>query len=136
MPANAGVKISVAAKAAGISQKALTRGLDRKLIEIPVSDPGKGHPRLLYIDGIYRIAIGHALTKLFITPAEAMKLATKFFEPQRGRSVGRLFATGKTIMLVTPESTGSIINLQADEDISAYLQDATSWLILAGSLPP
>jgi len=71
------------------------------------------------------IAIGVALTKLSVTPAVAMILAQKFFEPQRGRKLGKPFDNGKTFMLVTTDGTASIINLEADQDISLFLQEAT-----------
>jgi hypothetical protein len=62
---------------------------------------------------------------LSIAPTAAMNLAQKFIEPQRGRSNGRLFDSGNTFLIATSDGLGSIINLQADQDISPYLQDAT-----------
>jgi hypothetical protein len=73
---------------------------------------------------IYCIAIGHAITKVLIPPTMAMSLAEQFLEPQRGRELGRPFESGKTLMLIS-DGVGKIINLQPDQDISSYLQEAT-----------
>jgi hypothetical protein len=119
-----GYKVSAVAKATGISIEVLTRDLDRNVIKIPEPKPGKGRPRIAGLSTIYVIAIGHALTKVFIPPTNAMDLAELFVKPQRGRDLGRPFASGKTLMLIS-NGVGSIISLQADEDISSYLQEAT-----------
>jgi hypothetical protein len=125
MPAHGNsFKASAAAKAAGISSKVLNSNLDRKIIKIPGPEPGKGHHRLFSLSKIHSIAIGHLLTKLAIAPDAAMRLADKFLEPQRGRALGQLFESGKTLMLITAGSA-SIINLQADQDVASYLDDAT-----------
>jgi hypothetical protein len=124
MPPHGSYKMSEAAKAAGIPLKDLTRNLGRKVIKIPGPDPGKGRPRLATLDTIYRIAIGYELTKAFVPPTTAMSLAQLFFEPQRGRDLGRPFESGKTLLLIT-NGVGSIINLQVDQDISPHLKDAT-----------
>jgi hypothetical protein len=119
-----GYKVSAIAKATGIPIDVLTRDLDRKVIKIPEPKPGKGRPRLAGLSTIYVIAIGHALTKVFIPPTNAMDLAELFVKSQRGRDLGRSFASGKTLMLIS-DGVGKIINLQADQDISSYLQEAT-----------
>jgi hypothetical protein len=119
-----GYKVSAVAKATGIPIEVLTRDLDRKLIKIAEPKPGKGRPRLAGLTTIYVIAIGHALTKVFIPPTNAMDLAELFVKPQRGRDLGRPFGSGKTILLIT-DGVGSIINLQADQDISLHLSGAT-----------
>jgi hypothetical protein len=127
MPADGSYKISAAARLAGIPVKTLTRDLDREVVKLPGYDKrknGKGRPRLAKLPTIYCIAIGHALTKVFIPPTTAMSLAEQFLEPQRGRELGRPFASGKSLMLIS-NGVGSIINLQADEDISSYLQETT-----------
>jgi hypothetical protein len=124
MPAHGSYKMSAAAKAAGIPLKDLTRNLGRKVIRIPGPDPGKGRPRLATLDTIYHIAIGHALIKVFVPPTAAMSLAQMFLQPQRGRALGRLFESGKTLLLVT-DGIGSIINLQIDQDISPHLRETT-----------
>jgi hypothetical protein len=64
------------------------------------------------------------MTKVFIPPTNAMNLAQQFLEPQRGRNLGRPFESGKTLMMIT-DGVGKIINLQADQDVSAYLRNAT-----------
>jgi hypothetical protein len=117
-------KLSAVAKAVGIPVKKLASDLDRKVIKIPGPEPGKGKPRLAKLSKVYEIAIGHALTKVFVPPTNAMNLAQLFVEPQRGRNLGRPFGSGKTLMLIT-DGVGSIINLHVDEDISTYLQEAT-----------
>jgi hypothetical protein len=119
-----GYKVSAVARATGIPVEVLTRDLDRKVIKIREPKPGKGRPRLAGLSTIYVIAIGHALTKVFIPPTNAMNLAQQLVEPQRGRDLGQPFKSGKTLMLIT-DGVGSIINLQADQDISSYLQEAT-----------
>jgi hypothetical protein len=124
MPAHGSYKVSDAAKAAGVAVKTVSRDIDRGVIEIPGPDPGKGHRHLLAPPTVYRIAIGYALTKLSVTPTVAMTLAKMFLEPQRGRKSGKPFESGRTLLLVS-NGVGSIMNLQADEDITAYLQDAT-----------
>jgi hypothetical protein len=53
-----------------------------------------------------------------------MDLAELFVKPQRGRDLGRPFDSGRTLLLIT-DGVGKIINLQADQDISSYLQEAT-----------
>jgi hypothetical protein len=120
-------RLSAAATAAGISIKALSRNIDRGIVvpETRKSPPGKGNHRSIDRCCIDAIAIGVALTKLSVTPAVAMILAQKFFEPQRGRKLGKPFDNGKTFMLVTTDGTASIINLEADQDISLFLQEAT-----------
>jgi hypothetical protein len=124
MPAHGSYKVSDAAKAAGVAVKTVSRDIDRGVIEIPGPDPGKGHRHLLAPPTVYRIAIGYALTKLSVTPTAAMDLAKLFLEPQRGRKSGKPFDSGKTFLLIS-DGIGSIKNLQADEDIAAYLQDAS-----------
>jgi hypothetical protein len=124
MLAHDSYKISTVAKAADIPLKDLTRNLGRKVIKLPCPDPGKGRPRLAALPTIYYIAIGMALMKVFVPPTTAMSLAQQFVEPQRGRELGRPFESGKTLMLIA-DGVGSIINLQADQDVSAYLQTAT-----------
>ncbi len=119
-----GYKVSAVAKATGISIEVLTRDLDRKVIKIPEPKPGKGRPRLAGLSTIYVIAIWDALTKVFIPPTKAMDLAELFVKPQRGRDLGQKFDSGKTLLLIT-DGIGKIINLQADQDISSYLQEAT-----------
>jgi hypothetical protein len=119
-----GYKVSAVAKATGIPIEVLTRDLDRKVIKIPEPEPGKGKPRLAGLTTIYVIAIGHALTKVFIPPTNAMNLAELFVKPQRGRDLGQPFKSGKTLLLVT-NGVGKIISLQADQDILSYLQEAT-----------
>jgi hypothetical protein len=128
MPAHGSYKIPAAARAADIPVKALTRNLDRQVIKIPGADKGrtgKGHPRLFNLLTIYNIAIGHALTRVSVTPTIAMALASKFLEPQRGRKLGQPFESGKTLLLVKADGVGSIINLHIDQDISSYLDSAT-----------
>jgi hypothetical protein len=127
MPADGSYKISAAARLAGIPVKALTRDLDRDVVKRPGDDKrknGKGKPRLAKLPTVYYIAIGHALTKVFIPPTKAMDLAELFVKPQRGRDLGRPFDSGRTLLLIT-DGVGKIINLQADQDISSYLQEAT-----------
>jgi hypothetical protein len=124
MPAQDSYKMPDAAKAAGIPHKDLTRHLGRKVIKFPDSDPGKGHQRRCSLDSIYMIAIGHALIKAFVSPTTAMSLAQLFFEPQCGRTAGKPFVSGKTLLLVT-DGIGSVINLEADQDILTHLKEAT-----------
>ena len=127
MPASGKFKKAAVVAATKIPIATLNRWDDRKIV-IPdphQRTPGKGHPRSYALPAIYRIAIGHALTKLSIAPTVAMALASKFEEPQRGRDVGKLFESGKTFMIVTSDGTASIINLEADQDISLFLQEAT-----------
>jgi hypothetical protein len=127
MPVQGSYNISAFAKAADIPPKTLNRHLDRGLIKIPGGCPksGKGHPREFNLPEVYIAAIGHTLTRLKVTPDAAMKFAEQFLKPQRGRDAGKLFATGKTFLLVQTDGTASIINLQADQDILSFMQDAT-----------
>jgi hypothetical protein len=124
MPARGSYKLTAAAKAADISPKTLNRNIDRKIIKIPGPDPGKGHPRLFVLPMIYEIAIGHAITKLSVAPTVAMALAHKFVEPQRGREMGKPFATGKTILLATTDGIGSIVKLDADQDLLPLIKES------------
>lgn len=124
MPAHCSYKISDAAKAAGVPVKTVSRDIDRKVIKIPGPAPGKGNRHLLPPPAVYGIAIGYALTKVFVPPTDAMSLSKLFFEPQRGRKSGETFKTGRTLLLVS-NGVGSIINFQIDEDISTQLRDAT-----------
>jgi hypothetical protein len=125
MPARGSYKLTAAAKAADISPKTLNRNIDRKIIKIPGPNPGKGNPRPFSLCLIHEIAIGHALTKLSVSPTVAMALAHKFVEPQRGRDLGKPFATGKTFLIATQDGSGSVVNLPADQDILPFLQEAT-----------
>jgi hypothetical protein len=127
MQAHGGYRLSTAANAAGISVKALSRNIDRKIV-VPDprnSAPGKGNRHRIDRRFIDVVAIGHALTRLSVNPGTAMSLAQKFLEPQRGRELGKPFDTGRTLMLVTTDGTASIINLEADQDISPFLHEAT-----------
>jgi hypothetical protein len=124
MPANCRYKVSDAAKAAGVSVKTVSRDIDRGVIEIPGPDPGKGYRHLLAPPTVCHLAIGYAVVKLSVTPTQAMEFAKTFFEPQRNRKAGELFASGKTLMLIS-DGACSIVNQQIDEDISTLLQDAT-----------
>jgi hypothetical protein len=118
-------KISEAAKAAGVTAKKFKRNIDCKVIELPGPKPGKGNHHLLSLKSVYHAAIGFALTKLLVPPDIAInKLAAKFFEPQRQREAGKPFKTGKTLMFVSTDGTGSIINLQADQDVTSFLDEA------------
>jgi hypothetical protein len=117
-------KLSDAAKLAGVPIKKMTRDIDRGVIEIHGGDPGKGNPRRFNLDCICKTAIGWALARAYVPPKKAMALAQLYFEPQRGRDIGRPFEDGKTLMLIT-DGVGSIINLQIDQDISPHLKEAT-----------
>jgi hypothetical protein len=106
----------------GLCKRGVSRALE-KLFRKAKADTGRDRPRNR-LDTIYRIAIGHALTKAFVPPTTAMSLAQLFFEPQRGRKRGSLFESGKTLLLVS-DGASSICNLQIDEDISMHLHEAT-----------
>ena len=114
--------LSDAAEAVGIPKKKLRRDADRKIIDLPKT--GKGKQRPLALSTIYLIAVCHALTKVFVPPTTAMSLAKLFLEPQRGRKLGTVFESGKTLMLVT-DGVGSIINLEIDQDLSPHLRETT-----------
>jgi hypothetical protein len=117
-------KMSAVAKAVGIPIKSLASDLDRKVIKIPGPEPGKGKPRLAKLSKVHEIAIGDALTKVFVPPMKAFELAELFFEPQRERDHGQPFRSGKTLLLVS-NGVGKIINLQPEEDLSSRLHEAT-----------
>jgi hypothetical protein len=125
MPAHGKYKSAAVVAATKIPIETFNRWLDRKVCDADDKAHGKGHPRRFSLDCIYKVAIGHTLTKLSIAPTVAMALAQKFIEPQRGRNNGRLFDSGRTFLTATPNGVGSIINLQPDEDILSYLQEAT-----------
>jgi hypothetical protein len=125
MPVDGRYKCAAVVAATKIPIETFNRWLDRKVCGADEKANGKGRPRKWSLSRVHEIAIGHALTKLSVSPTVAMSLAHKFVEPQRGRDLGKPFDTGKTIMLVTQDGAGSIINLQADQDISPYLQEAT-----------
>jgi hypothetical protein len=125
MPTHGKYKSAAVVAATKIPIETFNRWLDRKVCDADDKAHGKGHPRRFSLDCVYKVAIGHALTKLAITPTVAMSLAQKFIEPQRGRNNGRLFDSGRTFLIATPDGASSILNLQADQDISHYLQDAT-----------
>jgi hypothetical protein len=117
-------KTSDAARAAGVAAKKINNDIDRNVIRLPGPEPGKGHHRRFSLASIYEIAIGHMLTKLKVPPTDAMKLAGKFLEPQRGREAAKPFKSGKTLLIADTSGTGSIINLEADQDITAFLDEA------------
>jgi hypothetical protein len=117
-------KTSDAAKAAGVSAKKINNDIDRNVIKLPGPEPGKGHHRRFSLASIYEIAIGHTLTKLKVPPTDAMKLAAKFLEPQRSRESGKLFMSGKTVLVLNTDGAGKIINLEADQDILSFIRDA------------
>jgi hypothetical protein len=117
-------KTADAAKAAGVSAKKINNDIDRNVIKLPGPEPGKGHHRRFSLASIYEIAIGHTLTKLKVPPTDAMKLAGKFFEPQRGREAAKPFKTGKTLLILNADGVGSIAKLEADQDIASLLHEA------------
>ena len=121
---NANYKLSDAARLAGVPIKQMARDIDRGVIELPGPDPGKGNPRRFNLDCIYKTAIIHTLVKAFVSPKKAKALAHLYFEPQRGRDLGRQFESGKTLMLVT-DGVGSIINLEIDQDLLPHLRETT-----------
>jgi hypothetical protein len=127
MPPHGSYGISAFANAAEIPIRTLNRHLDRKIIKMPGHNPksGKGHPREFSLSSVYVTAIGHTLTRLKVTPTEAMKFASAFLKSQRGRNAGQLFASGKTLLLVKTDGTASIVNLDADQDVLSHLEAAT-----------
>jgi hypothetical protein len=124
MPAHGKYKSAAVVAATKIPIETFNRWLDHKVCDADDKVHGKGHPRRFSLDRVYKIAIGHALTKALVPPTAAMSLAQLFLDPQRGRALGRPFATGKTLMTIT-DGVGSVISLQADQDIASHLQDAT-----------
>jgi hypothetical protein len=134
MPASGSYKVSAAARAADIPIKTLNRDIDRKIIKIPGPDPGKGYPRLFSLARVHEIALGHALTRLFVSPKVAMEIAAKFNEPQRGRPLGGIFPIGKTVLLATQDGTATIHNVQPDGDIDSLLKTEAAIVVDLGAI--
>ena len=130
MPASAGTLKSAAVVAAtNIPMAKLNRWSDRKIITMRSKDKkagGKGVARGFSLGRIYQIAIAFELTKLKIPAKDAMALAAKFEEPQRGRELGKLFPLGHTLLVARTDGTGEIVNLPPDGDLqSLFTDDAT-----------
>lgn len=131
MPAPDKFKKAAVVAATKIPIETLNRWDDRKIV-IPDSherSPGKGHPRSYVLPVIYRIAIGHALTKLSIAPTTAMALASKFEEPQRGRDMGKVFELGRTLLVARSDGTGSVVNLQPEDDVGSLLTNNATVIV-------
>jgi hypothetical protein len=127
-PANRTLKKSDVLKAIRIPNQTFQHWTDRRVMPLSGDDvpgDGKGKPRRFGIRSVTKLAIAHKISLCGIPANIAVKLASKFTdEPQHGRPLGGLFPTGQSYILSTG-GTGSVVNVQADEDVSKFLQDAT-----------
>jgi hypothetical protein len=128
-PANRTLKKSDVLKATKIPNHTFQHWYDRRVIGLSGDDvpgDGKGKPRRFGIRSIIKLAIAHKISQLGIPANIAVTLASKFTDtPQYGRPIGGLFAGGLTYILATLDGVGSVVNVQADEDVGKFLQDAT-----------
>jgi hypothetical protein len=100
---------------------------DRRIIRLSSDDDpgdGKGTPRRFGIRRVYQIAIAYRLSRLGVPANIAVTLAALFSDtPQHGREIGRLFQTGRTLLVATPDGCGRIEHLEPDQDIGSLLTD-------------
>lgn len=124
MAASATYKTSDVAKAVGISPKVLNRNIGQNNMKLPGPKPGRGNQRRFSIAQIHEVAILNALLKLEITPAAATDIAHRATERLRPRH-GKPSEINNTFLLTTSDGVCSIIGLEPDQDIAAFLKDAT-----------
>jgi DNA-binding transcriptional MerR regulator len=102
-------KLSAAAHASGVSATNLAAWTDRGIIELrgeDVDTSGSGTPRLYSRNRIIQVAIANSLTKVGLNILRAADAAAVFAnENQAGRERGELFATGRTMLVVTALET-------------------------------
>ena len=121
MPTSGTFKTHDVAKAVGISPKVLNRNIGQNNIKMQGSKPGRGNSRRFSLAQAHELAITNALLKLSVTPAVATDIAHRASERLRQRD-GKL---PNTFLLATSDGVCSIIGLAPDQDISAFLQEAT-----------
>src|ERR1700733_14253072 len=101
MPANGKYKSAAVVAATKIPIETFNRWLDHNVCDADDKVHGKRYPRLFGLDRGYKTASGHELTQALVPPTAAMSLAQLFLDQQCGRALGRRFAIGKTIMLIS-----------------------------------
>jgi hypothetical protein len=128
-PANRTLKKSDVLRATKIPNHTFQHWYDRRVIGLSGDDvpgDGKGKPRRFGVRSVIRLAIAHKISQLGIPANIAVTLASRFSDrPQYGRPIGSPFPNGLTYILATPDGAGSVVNVQFDEDVSKFLQDAT-----------
>lgn len=111
---------------------------DRRVIKLAGDDVpsnAPGHARRFGLRSIYKIAIAYRISQLGVSANIALTLASKFTdEAQRGRDFGKLYPLGATLLVATPDGTGSIINLQPDQQLTSVLHDDTALVIDIGRI--
>jgi hypothetical protein len=126
-PANRTLKKSDVLRATKIPNHTFQHWFDRRVIGLSGDDvpgDGKGKPRRFGLRTATKLAIAHKISQLGIPANIAVTLASRFTDtPQYGRPIGSLFPDGLTYILATPDGAGSVVNVQADEDVSKFLQD-------------
>jgi hypothetical protein len=129
MPAHGNYKTAAVVAATKIPIETFYRWLDRRVIPLSRDDVpgnGRGKPRRFCVRTVTKLAIAHRISQLGIPANIAVALASQFTDtPQIGRPIGGVFPGGLTYILATPDGVGSVVNVQADEDIGKFLQDAT-----------
>jgi hypothetical protein len=95
-------------KATGVPQRKTYQWDDRSVTVPSRKDKlatQSGDPHLRSIETVYQIAITAALISVGLLPKRAARAARKFTdEGQTGRAPGALFARGRTVLKVTPDS--------------------------------
>jgi len=105
----------------GIPQEKQYQWKDRSVVVPSRQDKrpsGSGDPSLMRIETVYQFAITAELVELGLMAKHAASAARKFTdETSPGRSAGKLFPEGRTILALRP--TGAVVlNAQVDADFS------------------
>lgn len=123
--------------ATGIPLQQFQHWLDRRVIRLSGEDTpatGQGRPRGFSPPRVYEIAVAHRISLLGVPAAIAVALAAKLNEPACGRPIGGLFKNGKTILIATPDGTGTIHNVQPDGDVDSLLNTEAAIVVDIGAI--
>ena len=108
-----------AARAIGMPRHTMASWLDRRVVvlgENDVDEGCSGRHRLLNMARALQIAISNEMVKLGVNPTRASEAASMFTDrAQPGRRAGgRLFPTGKTLLVASSSETKVINEPHAD----------------------
>ncbi|QIG92444.1 hypothetical protein [Bradyrhizobium sp. 6(2017)] len=125
-------------KATQINEQTFEHWTDRRVIRLSGEDDpgdGRGKPRRFGMRTITKLAIAHRISLLGIPANMAVTLSSQFVdEPQRGRNIGCLFPTGRTILTATQDGAATIHNVQPDGDIDSILKTEAALVVDIGSI--
>ena len=119
-----------AAKAAGVTQKILQTWLDRHIIEPTLPAHGSGYVHRFSRNRVMQIAIAFRLWGTGITPREAVDAALTFSdEGGEGRQPGRLFPTGRTVLVIRGSDMAAVVNVPDGETIEDLVSTGDDALV-------